>query len=147
MTDFSIKKYVTIREQKTGKSKRFYLGNIVKEATATYIQLTRPSLDDYLFKSRKGDNRPISRTQAYRIINDAAQKTGLVERDNSGKIIYGEIGTHTLRKTFGYHAYKSGVDIVLLQDIFNHSSPAMTLKYIGFTEDQKQAVYLNSNLG
>ncbi|WP_416151933.1 site-specific integrase [Salipaludibacillus sp. HK11] len=143
----SIKEYVKIKEQKTGKHKRFYLGGIVKETAQIYINQTAPAMEDFLFKSRKGKNQPISRTQAYRILNNAAFSIGLVQRNENGNIIYGEIGTHTLRKTFGYHAYKNGVDIVLLQDILNHSSPSTTLKYIGFTEEQKQAVYLNSNLG
>ena len=62
-------------------------------------------------------------------------------------IISGEIGTHTLRKTFGYHAYQNGSSLELLMDIFNHSSKAQTLRYIGITEEQKKEVYLQSNLG
>jgi integrase len=59
----------------------------------------------------------------------------------------GEIGTHTLRKTFGYHAYQNGSSLELLMDIFNHSSKSQTLRYIGITEEQKKEVYLQSNLG
>lgn len=54
-----------------------------------------------------------------------------------------KIGTHTLRKTFGYHAYKNGVDLSLLMRIFNHSSQAVTLRYIGITQDQIDDVYIN----
>ena len=100
-----------------------------------------------VFKSRKGNNIPITRQQAYRILNSAAEDLGIVERNNKGIIVSGEIGTHTLRKTFGYHAYRNGVALELLMDIFNHSTPAMTLRYIGITERQKQEVYLQSNLG
>ncbi|MCY6485404.1 tyrosine-type recombinase/integrase [Clostridium aestuarii] len=64
-----------------------------------------------------------------------------------GKIISGEIGTHSLRKTFGYHAYNKGVSLELLIQIFNHSSKSETLRYIGITEDEKKEVYLRSNLG
>lgn len=146
--DGVVKEYVSIKEQKTGKTKRFYLGKIVKKTAQEYLDsLLELELEHFVFKSRKGVNKAITRHQAYRIINQAAEMIGLVERDAQGRIITGEIGTHTLRKTFGYHAYKKGTDIVLLQDIFNHSSPSMTLRYIGFTEDQKQEVYLSSNLG
>lgn len=55
--------------------------------------------------------------------------------------------TPTMRKAFGYHAYKNGVSLELLMDIFNHSTPSMTLRYIEITEQQKQQVYLQSNLG
>ena len=48
-----------------------------------------------------------------------------------------------MRKTFGYHAYKNGVSLELLMDIFNHSTQAMTLRYIGITESQKREVICN----
>ena len=56
------------------------------------------------------------------------------------------IGTHTLRKTFGYWAFKSGVDITRIQKLLNHSSPGVTLAYIGITQDELDDVYLNLNL-
>jgi len=142
------KDYVILTETKTGKTKKFYLGDIVKKVIMNYIK-ENPGLelDNYVFISRKGDNKPITRQQAYRILNNAAESLGLVERDTNGTIIMGEVGTHTLRKTFGYHAYKSGITIELLMDLFNHSSKSQTLRYIGITEDQKKDVYLQSNLG
>jgi len=82
--------------------------------------------EEYLFKSRKGENKPISRVQAYRILNSAAEHVGLQE-----------VGTRTLRKTFGYWHYKQNKDVALLQQIFNHSSPSVTLRYIGINEDIK----------
>ena len=53
------------------------------------------------------------------------------------------IGAHTLRKTFGYHHYKKYNDIVLLQKIFNHSSPSVTLRYIGIEQDTIDESYMN----
>ena len=142
------KDYVTIQEIKTSKTKKFYLGDIVKKAIETYLKETPGIMeDDFVFKSRRGDNTPITRQQAYRILNNAAEELGLVERNSRGIIVSGEIGTHTMRKTFGHHAYKNGVSLELLMDIFNHSTQAMTLRYIGITESQKREVYLQSNLG
>jgi integrase len=46
-----------------------------------------------------------------------------------------DIGTHTLRKTFGYHHYQQNKDVAILQQIFNHSSPSITLRYIGINQD------------
>jgi integrase len=60
---------------------------------------------------------------------------GLVARDSNGKIVSREVGTHTMRKTFGYHAYTGGTTIELLMDIFNHSSKTQSLRYIGITEE------------
>lgn len=84
----------------------------------------------------KGENQPITRIQAYRIINDACAIAK----------IKGAIGTHTLRKTFGYWAYKQGIDITLLMKIFNHSAPSITLRYIGITQEDINNVYVNLNL-
>ena len=142
-----IKDAVVVTEKKTGKTKKFYLGDVVKKVLETYYKQVGPSLGDYVFRSRKGDNRPISRQQAYEILNSAAESVGLVERDMNGRLISGEIGTHSLRKTFGYWAYLNGTSLTLLMDIFNHSSERVTLAYIGITENQKKEVYLSSNLG
>jgi len=146
---YVVKDYVTIKEQKTGKTKKFYLGDLVKKLIKNYISEIKDfSLDLYVFRSRKGPNKKISRQQAYNILNDAAEKIGIVKRDkDKGHIVSGEIGTHTLRKTFGYFACKNGSSLELLMQIFNHSSQAQTLHYIGLTEEQKKAVYLKSNLG
>jgi integrase len=145
----NVKDYVTITEKKTGKTKKFYIGNIIVKLIQTYLkEYPESDLNCYVFRSRKGANSHITRQQAYRILNNAAESIGLIERDeNTNIIISGEIGTHTLRKTFGYHAYQNGTSLELLMDIFNHSSKSQTLRYIGITEEQKKEVYLQSNLG
>lgn len=142
------KDYVIITEIKTRKIKKFYIGDIVKKVIENYMkENNNPGFDTYIFLSKKGINRPITRQQAYRIINNAAELLGLVERNDKGNLIHGEIGTHTLRKTFGYHSFQNGTSLELLMDLFNHSSKTQTLRYIGITEDQKKEVYLKSNLG
>lgn len=144
----TVKDYVIITEKKTGKTKKFYIGDIVKKVIENYIKdLSNLDMNNYVFQSRKGENMPITRQRAYRILNNAAEIVGLVEKNEKGVIISGEIGTHTLRKTFGYHAYQNGSSLELLMDIFNHSSKSQTLRYIGITEEQKKEVYLQSNLG
>lgn len=128
---------IKVREKKTGKTKTFFVNETVKKAMQEYIKdvdVVKPS--GYLFASRKGENKPISRIQAYRIINDAC---GIAK-------IKGSIGTHTLRKTFGYWAYKQGIDITLLMKIFNHSAPSITLCYIGITQEDINNVYVDLNL-
>ncbi|MFD1676865.1 tyrosine-type recombinase/integrase [Alicyclobacillus fodiniaquatilis] len=74
--------------------------------------------------------------QAWKALNKAAKTVGIKER----------IGTHTLRKTFAYHAYKQGQDITLIQKLLNHSAPSVTLRYIGITQDQMDDVNLTLNL-
>lgn len=120
--DVRDKTHISIKEQKTDKPKRFKINNGLKDALNRFI--TNMDDEEYLFKSRKGDNKPITRVQAYRILNDAAKRIGLEE-----------IGTHTLRKTFGYHFYQQTKDVALLQALFNHSAPSVTLRYIGINQD------------
>ncbi|HWQ88881.1 MAG TPA: site-specific integrase [Desulfitobacteriaceae bacterium] len=128
-----IKDRITIREKKTNKLKDFPLGETSRKALKEYLDTKKPG--QALFPSRKGD-KPITRQQAYRILNDAARSIGITEK----------IGTHSLRKTFGYHAFQAGVDITRIQKLLNHSSPSVTLAYIGITQDELDDVYLNLNL-
>ena len=121
--DVKDKSHIEFRETKTGKNKRFYINPILKTCFDNYIQ--NMTSDSFLFCSRKGKNKPITRVQAYKIINDAVKATGLCDK----------IGTHTLRKTFGYWHYQQFKDIAVLQDIFNHSAPSVTLRYIGINAD------------
>lgn len=127
---------IQIKEKKTGKTKLFYINDAAKKALHDYMRKTGYDPDRYLFASRKGNNQPISRVQAYRIINDACA----VAR------VDGAVGMHTLRKTFGYWAYQQGIDITLLMKIFNHSTPSITLRYIGITQEDINNVYINLNL-
>ena len=115
--------HIVITEKKTNKHKRFYINEQLRKELNKYIKGMNDN--DYLFPSRKGD-KPITRVQAYRILNDVAEKLGI-----------DEVGTHTLRKTFGYWHYQQYKDVAILQDIFNHSSPSVTLRYIGITDDIK----------
>lgn len=75
----------------------------------------------------------MERTQCYRIINAACKKAGIEYR----------VGTHTLRKTFGYHHYQKFKDVAVLQKIFNHYSPQVTLRYIGIDHDIIDESYNN----
>jgi len=80
--------------------------------------------DEYLFKSQKG-NKHITTTQVYRILASAGDYVG-----------FDYIGTHTMRKTFGYHHYKQYKDVAILQEIFNHDAPSVTRRYIGIRQDE-----------
>lgn len=116
------KPYFSIREQKTRKQKRIAMTPSLRRELRQYIEGKEDH--EFLFKSREGINQPIGRSMAYKIIKEAAEYVSLEE-----------IGTHSLRKTFGYHFYMQYKDVAMLQEIFNHSSPDITLKYIGINQD------------
>ena len=130
-----IKDRIRLREKKTNKFKDFPLSNSTKSALKEYLKTREYNENEPLFISRKNKGF-LLRQQAYKIINDVAKSVG----------IKGKIGTHTLRKTFGYHAYNNGYDITLIQKLFNHSTPSVTLRYIGITQDEMDDVYLNLDL-
>lgn len=129
---------VTIYEGKTRKARTFTLNESVKDVVATLIPADAND-EDYVFTSRKGVNKPIGRVQAYRILNAAVVRAGLGN-------VYTSIGAHSMRKTFGYFAYESGVDITLLMRVLNHSSQRETLRYIGIEAEEVADVYHAVNL-
>lgn len=134
MESGKIKDRIVVREQKTNKTKDFPLAKSVQKALKNYI--VEESITGVLFTSRKGENQPLTRQQAYRIINDAARTAGITDK----------IGTHTLRKTFAYHAIKGGASIIAVQKLLNHSSPGITLAYAGLQQDDLDNVYLSLDL-
>ena len=122
--DVKDKSHIEITEQKTKKKKKQMINGQLKQDIDKYIIDMED--EDYLFQSREGENKPIGRVQAYRVLRKAADKLGIEK-----------IGTHTLRKSFGYHHYQRNKDVAMLQQLFNHSSPSVTLDYIGISQDEQ----------
>ena len=129
VSDVRGKNYIQLNEKKTGKFKRFPINAKLKPMIEEFTQGRR--LDEPLFMT-KFKNR-LSRVTAYYTIREACTKAGLEEK----------FGTHTLRKTFGYHHYKKYKDVAMLQKIFNHYSPTVTLRYIGIEQDEIDESYTN----
>ncbi|MBT2738114.1 tyrosine-type recombinase/integrase [Bacillus sp. ISL-7] len=125
------KKSFNVKEGKTDKPRKVLVNGLYEELN-TYIETLEGT--EWLFPSRKGD-KPISRIQAYRQLNKASEFAGVEA-----------IGTHTLRKTFGYWFYKQYKDVASLQDILNHSHPRVTLDYIGITAEEIEDKLLGFNL-
>lgn len=134
--------HIDIYEKKTRKRKRFPINDQLRKALDAYIIENDLKSYDFLFPSRKkkrskSGNMPgarihhISREAAYMIFKDAALHIGLKK-----------IGTHSMRKTFGYHFYKREGNLVMLMKIFNHSTQRQTLDYIGYEQDEIDDVML-----
>ena len=123
---------ITLREQKTGKYKLFPLKSELQTLLNDFC-IGRES-DEWLFTGKR--KRKLDRSQVYRFLNQACNEL----------TINLNVGTHTMRKTFGYHHYKQFHDIGLLQTIFNHYSPNVTRRYIGITQDEINESYLSLNL-
>ncbi|WP_445490661.1 tyrosine-type recombinase/integrase [Niallia sp. 03133] len=132
-SDETIKDFYIVQKEECTKD--IYLNQKVKKAILSYVQSTSILPDSYLFQSKKADQH-LSRQQAYRIIHQAAEAIGLNAK----------IGTHSMRKTFGYHAYKRGVAISLLQKHFNHSTKQETFKFLGITKEEHSTPRIDVNL-
>ena len=118
---------IVLREKKTRKIQQIPLSSdVIRTITKLYIKEFNLDSDAYLFKSRKDYNKPISRQNAYTIIQTIA--TALKWKF--------PVGTHTLRKTFGYQYYKETNNIVALQKMFNHAKSEITLIYIGMIQEE-----------
>ncbi|MDE6892978.1 MAG: tyrosine-type recombinase/integrase [Lachnospiraceae bacterium] len=124
------KTHISLTEQKTGKNNRIYINEEVKKVLAEQDCPFKKS-EDWIFYSQMHRNQHLSRYQAFRLIKEAAAYAGL---DTT-------ISCHSLRKTFGYHAWKQGTPPALLMNIYNHSSYQITKRYLGIEQSDKDAVF------
>ena len=126
--DIRGKDHISIREKKTGKEKRFLINKNLKKILEEYTK----GKDDleYLL------DKPITRQWAYETIREAGEKFGVYN-----------LGTHTMRKTFGYHMYQATKDAAMLMKLFNHADIHITLRYIGVEQDQTDKAISKLNFG
>jgi integrase len=114
--------HIVLREKKTGKRRFIPVNEELAPIFRQYCKGRHGS--EFLFSSREGINQPITTSMAYRLMREAAAAVGLKH-----------IGTHTLRKTFGYHLYQQTRDPQLVCQALDHSDPAITERYIGINQD------------
>lgn len=139
--DGSIANGITVKEDKTEKFRTFYLNESCKTAIIEYYNglKKKPAKSEYVFSSRKGDGH-IEVRPAGLILKNAAKAVGIKYN----------VGTHSMRKTFGYWQLKAHKDDALflchLQEMFNHSSPQITLRYCGLAEEEMEQYYNDVNL-
>lgn len=125
------------REFKTGKEQAFELHPSLKKDLEDYINRNKLVEGEYLFKSRKGTNIPITRQRAWQIIKELSDEV---------KVSY-VVGCHSLRKYFAREYYEQTGDLIGLKEMLNHSSETVTLRYICWEEDDKNIKRKNFYLG
>ncbi len=130
-----------IKEQKRGKRYEVVINKSIKHALTEYLKAYPGVYNNqahYVFFNTKTNNysEPIKRGQAWKFITTIYQEVGL----------QGNYGTHSLRKTWGYHARMNGVDLALIMHKLNHESIAYTKRYLGITDDELLAVSQRLNL-
>jgi integrase len=130
-----------IKEEKRGKRNEITINDAMKQALAEFLAayptITQNPLNFVFFNTKTGNFLDhIKRAQAWNFISDICREVGLK----------GNFGTHTLRKTWGYHARLAGVDITLIMHHLNHDSLAYTKRYLGITDDELAEVARRLNL-
>jgi len=130
-----------LKQRKQGKFVKLFFNQTVKKAIMDYIEeYPVQDLEEYLFKSRVG-NEPIEVSSLWRIVKETAKEAGIDKN----------IGSHSLRKTWGFWTFHSAEDknkaLVILQRCFNHSSTQVTMKYIGLLDSEIEDMYKSVELG
>ena len=124
---------LTIKESKTGKDNILVVNKTVYKALQTYLEAVRPDDGAYLFASRKGESH---------LQSQAVSK--LVKKWTRAINLKGNYGAHTLRKTWGYiQRTMHGVGFEIICKRYNHSSPAITMRYLGIQDKEVHGVLMN----
>ncbi|MDR1204603.1 MAG: tyrosine-type recombinase/integrase [Peptococcaceae bacterium] len=127
----NIRHAFSLIEQKTRKPKIVTLNPYAEYALSLYIAQNDIRPEGFVIENPR-TGKAISRIQAYQIIRAAAEALGI-----------GRFACHSLRKTFGYHAWKRGFSPTVIMDIYNHSSYAVTQRYLGVSQDDRDEIYMN----
>ncbi|MEN1761721.1 site-specific integrase [Anoxynatronum sibiricum] len=134
----TVLKHILIKEQKTGKLKKVRLNESIVAAIKEHIKTNHLQPEDYLFQSKTSryGNKPIDRVTAFRILSEAGERVGLPE----------PVSPHSLRKTWGYWAWKQGIALPLIMEALNHSNQSITRRYLGINQDELDDAYMELNL-
>ena len=129
------------KTRKTGKFVKIFFNQTVKKAITDYVeQYPIQDMNEYLFKSRKGDGA-LSERGLWKIIVDAVADANIDKN----------VGSHTLRKTWAYTIWHNAEDkskaLVMLQQCLNHSDSITTMRYIGIMDEEKKEMYESIDLG
>lgn len=128
---------VTIRESKTGKTNVLSINESIHAALLRFFAAQPCGDSQYLFRSQKGTNCPLTIQTVNRMVKGWCAKVGLD----------GNYGAHSLRKTFGYvQRVHFGVGFEVLCKRFNHSSPSVTMRYLGINDTEVVNI-LNNSIG
>ena len=127
--DVTDKSEHTFVQTKTGKKLTIAFNPELTRALKEYCKGRDPQ--EALIPARDNEYRPISKCRAWNVMNFIGSKHGL------------HLGTHSLRKTCGYHYYQQTKDLATLKVWFNHSSMRDTLTYIGITQERVKQAMIN----
>jgi integrase len=83
--------------------------------------------ESFVFRSREGGNKPISRMHAHRLLRDAFDSCEMT----------GTLGTHSMRKTFAKRVHQRlGNDLAKTKEALGQKTIAATMHYMSFLQDE-----------
>ncbi len=135
----NIKANAFIHDKKTGKPNTLYLKPVKDDLMAYYAYLNKNNLLSYpwLFPEMNHAERHLTEKQYYKVMHKVGDLLGI-----------NYLGTHTMRKTGAYRVYEqTNHDIALVMHLLNHSSEAMTLKYLGLDREATEKKLDNVDFG
>ncbi len=121
--DVKGRRETVVYQKKTGKEVAVAFNDELYNALSEYCRGRND--EEALIPHRSNKYKSIGRVWAYKVLKSTAERFGIEH-----------IGTHTLRKTCGYHFYNQTKDIATLMVWFNHDNEADTLRYIGITRER-----------
>lgn len=123
---------LNILEKKTGKQNVLMVNKESRKVLDAFLSEFCPGDEEFLFKSRKGVNRPITKSYVNQKVKEWT------------KGMKGNFGTHSMRKTFGYvQRMNFGVGFEVLCKRFGHSNPSVTMRYLGIEDKEVSGILLN----
>lgn len=126
---------ISFKEKKTGKENISIVNKEIFHVLEEYLKNGNCLNGDYLFKSRKGKNEPLTTYRVTHLVKEWTSAVGLNEN----------FGAHSLRKTWCYHQRKTfGVSWEILSKRLNHASPSITRRYLGVQEEEVEEILLNT---
>lgn len=128
--------HVQLNEKKTGKYKKFPVTPNLSKAIKEYMAEYNGQPDHFLFVSRVGKNKPITRQYANMMLKNACEMVGITDT----------ISSHSMRKSWGYWAFKQGISLDYISLALNHRSIAETKRYLGLLQEDLDNIYLQVNL-
>ncbi len=135
----NIKANAFIHDKKTGKPNTLYLKPVKDDLMTYYAYLNKNNLLSYpwLFPEMNHAERHLTEKQYYKVMHKVGELLGI-----------NYLGTHTMRKTGAYRVYEqTNHDIALVMHLLNHSSEAMTLKYLGLDREATEKKLDNVDFG
>ena len=123
------KRFLQLKEQKTGKYKEIRLNQKVIDVIER--RMNEFTDDEYLFTvhSNRASGKAVSRQMVARKFKEVGETMSIA------------LSTHSMRKSRGFAMWNDNVSIEMISKVLNHSSPAVTMSYLGITRDEILETY------